>query len=398
MKKAIEISLKLVSILSAIVILIASFSLFSFADTGTVYTMPLNQPSTDPGRGYLEYLIKTPDGTINPVSLFWNIFPTDPDDSMFNYAVDVEFVNARTLRLYPRRVNSTSFSFSFHYAAVYGNGTANFYVKSFSSTGDRYLDITLASGYSFIGYHAYGSIIDVNVASGLSFNNKFSFLYAENAPEYENLLLLHQDLVAIKSALQNSSGDTIVSLLKSIDNVLDVLGQNVVDIENATRTINQNVLFILQNIDDVEEELRKISGYVDSLEGYVDGIEAYLSTIIASTDDLEGNTQEIIDLLNELLNMYQGGEKPEPPPPVDSDDAENQMGQIDDFVEGENSQNIQVELDNVFDSDNLNQGLDTDTSGFLWDVLQRILDGSPEVMGMLISLLSYGLISLLLGR
>lgn len=393
MKKVIKISLKSISLLSAIVILVASFSLLSFADTGTVYTMPLNQPPTDPGRGYLEYLVKPSSGSLTPVSLFWNIFPTDPDESLFNFAVDVEFVDSRTLRLYPKQVNSSSFNFSFHYAAVYGNGTSNFYVKSFAnlSADSRYVEIKLASGYSFTGYHAYGSIIDVSIASGLSFNNKFSFLYAENAPEYENLLLLHQDLVAIKSALQNSSGDTVVSLLKSIDNILDVLDQNVVDIENATRTINQNVLFILQNIDDVEDELRKISGYVD-------GIEAYLSTLISNTDDLEVNTQEIIDLLNELLNMYQGGEKPEPPPPVDSEDAEDQMGQMDDFVAGENSQNTQVELDNVFDSDNLNQGLDTNTSGFLWDVLQRILDGSPEVMGMLISLLSYGLISLLLGR
>lgn len=391
MKKAIKISLKLVSILSAIVILIASFSLFSFADTGSVYTMPLNQPPSDPGRGYMEYLVKAPDGTVTPVSLFWNIFPTDSSDSLFNYAVDLEFVNARTLRLFPKRVNSTSFSFSFHYAAVYGNGTSNFYVKSFTPTGDRYLDITLATGYSFTGYHAYGNIIDVNVASGLTFNNKFSFLYAEDAPEYENLLLLHQDLISIKSALQNSSGDTAVSLLDSIDAILNVLDDDIRSIKNATNTINQNVLFILQNIDDVEEELREISGYVD-------GIEAYLSTIIDSTDDLEGNTQQIIDLLEQLLDMYEGGDQPEPPPPVDSDNAQDQMNQMDDFVDGENSQNIQADIDSAFDSNSINQGLDTNTSGFLWDILQRILNDSPEVFGMLFSLLSYGLISLLLGR
>lgn len=398
---------KFLSVFLLVVVLLLPFStLLVSADSGRVFTMPLNQPSVDAGRGYLEYVVEDSSYGFTPVTLFWQIYPRDPSKSLFNTRVHVNISGTNGLMITPQFIDGYT-DFMFYYCAVWGNGKTTYYSQDFS-TGPAYVQINLASGYKFYGFKGYGNIGEITYNLNYYPTQEFSFVYAQDAPEYELLLEEYQLLNSIYNLLYTIDSDladlSYLDTLSSLKTIIQSISTNVMQINSNVSTISTTLTTVNTKLTTIQSHLNSIKNNTDQLESYLDQVESYIDTIEPSllnmitllsnidlnTDDIEPLLEEIIDILNQSFE--------EDPQPIPSGDAESQMGQMDEFVGGSNSQKVQSDINSSLSGSSLNGGLSSNASGLLWDILQRFLDGAPKIFAMLISLLSYGLISLLLGR
>ena len=380
--------LRIVSFISVIMVLLTILILPTFADDDTkVFTVPMNQPSTDLGRGYIEYVVEGPNYQLTPVTLFWYIYPSDPNIDLWESRVHVSVSDVNKLILDPHLTDGSS-NFTFYYSAVWGDGTTNYYYKVYNSSSSTPVEISLASGYKFYGFKGYGNIGSFTYMTNYYPKQNFVFQYAEDSPEYEALFQIHQDLVTIKGALTSNYGDlageSVANLLSYIDETLLFIGQTSYDIYTQLNTTNYRLQFLVNQTDQLETLLTALGNNTDALE-------SLLRTVISHVDNVEPLLQDILDALTT-------GDEQDPPPPVDSGDATDKMNQMDDFVGGSSSQQTQSNIQSSLSGTNLTGGLSTQASGFLWDILQRFLDGNSKVFAMIMSVLSYGLIALLFGR
>lgn len=355
-----KIIVKSVSILSAMMVLLTFFSFAVSADTGKVFTMPLNQPTSFDCQGYIEYVVESPDYKFTPVTLCWRT-TGDGDFDPSSVTLYYSFSSTNKLELFVSSPVSSPFYFS--YFVVYGDCTTNYYVKTILPN-DNTVTITLASGYKFYGFRPYGCYESLTYVSSYYPSMEFSFVYSQNAAEYELMLDYYELLYDLANNLVDLGVDSPV--LEDIYSLLE-------DIANNTSTGG----IIARRLLSIHNDLVAIESEVDQIEGYVDNVEP---------------------LLEEILYALNLGSDQEPPPPVDSSGSEDQMSIMDDYVAGSGSQNIQSDISDAFSGESLSGGLNSSASSFLWQVLQRFLDSSPKIFAMLMSLLSYGLISLLLGR
>lgn len=144
---------------------------------------------------------------------------------------------------------------------------------------------------------------------------------------------------------------------------------------NSASSQNGSWVFYGYNITDL--------GSSDSLSS--EDLDRVADSINSSINDLNKTQQETNNKLDDLTNM-------------DIDNESKQKPDNSDFDNYDKSEKELLDKIGDVDFDSLDLTFDTNSFNFIWDNLTKFIKSSAKVFGMFISILSLGVIKLILGR
>lgn len=218
----------------------------------------------------------------------------------------------------------------------------------------------------------------------------FEYMFVDDKYEYIYLLSIVNVLTEYFE-LSGSDKELLQSILESNQSIESILSE-------VKLKFGQKLDSILIDNDDIREKLASIlqestnSRYI--LENIYDEVVAYLSLIDsdlleiwACVDDLEGNTDEIESLLKQILEQLNvKGE---------SNLTSPDTSQLDNYYEIEQGliHRSDVDVSNV-----VNVDIDQGAMAFTWNLIDLLLNSNGKVIGLFLTVLSLGIIALILGR
>lgn len=350
------------------------------SDTYT-YSFPWAQPSADENHYYVELLVQNSSGWTSVVGLQFICVPFVEDNS------DVITENLRvSFSVDPDGIAEFTFgspsdgdTYLVRQVEYWASGSIAYkapFAVNQSSTGIVTITWDRSSLYDIIGFHAYGDFYQINnYFTSSSAQTQFTCLYAEDASIYNELLQVN-DVLAQLAQYDETIVDRLNSILSEVtdisdaaDDIVSLLGDVLLDLDT-----------LITNTDELEYWLNSIYGVLYDSYFLLVTIDENLLYSYWELESINEKLQTIIDILNSK------GE---------SEYSEVDTSNVDDYYNAENSllDNSNVDVSNV-----VNVEVDQSALTVIWDLVEETLNTHPQVFGMVLTILSLGIIALILGR
>lgn len=253
---------------------------------------------------------------------------------------------------------------SYGVAPVSGTSSYIWYVNDYS-TDPVYFGVMLS---------CYGIGIDTESWSPPSYTLNSTFTIYYDAYTMDDLM---DELYTVLTNIY-STDTQMLSYLKSIYTSVDTVETKL----SSLITIGNS---LVSNTDELEELLSDIDMNTDELEALLDTCNSCLDNILTELEEQTTWLEKIYNALIEFLGL-EGEETMEEMP----DDDMSDMTVMEDELLGNAS------ADDL--SDNLSVSIDSDSSAFIWDIINSLVTANSTVFGGFISVLSLGIVALILGR
>lgn len=261
--------------------------------------------------------------------------------------------------------NIVSFNIYGSYAQLTSD-MINTYIPEFSVT---YGDDTSLSDVSSTLTEINNNLLQLH-SDNLIFKEDVEYIQSQLTQYFE---LLHSDNVSINNSIMdaivwldfisdqlNDFSDRVHTdleasrlLLVDIKSVLSEMNIVLANIDSTTSTINQRVYAIYQNLQ---------------------------RHIIPDLEEVRANIKSILNLLNQSVSNN-----------LTSPDTSDMDGYID-------TENSLLDNSNVNVSDVVQVEVNQNALTFIWSLVQQIFDSNGKVFGMVLTVLSLGLVAMVLGR
>ncbi len=216
----------------------------------------------------------------------------------------------------------------------------------------------------------------------------FEYLFVEDKYEYLYLLSIVNVLTEYFE-LSGSDKELLQSILESNQSIESILsevqikfGQKLDLILLDNDDIRKNLASILQESTNSRRILENI---YDEVVAYLSLIDSDLLEIWSCVDQLEGNTDMIESLLQQILDALNvKGE---------SQYSEVDRSQLDQYYEDESRLMSRVDV-----SAAMNINIDQNALAFCWNTVENILNSNGKILTAVFVVLSVGIIALFLGR
>lgn len=355
--------------LSIPLIILSMCPTFAYAvDDDLIFDMPCSFPVSDSHHFSFEVLYRHKEtGTFVAHTFSFNIsgiILTDAEGITSNYYpldyfTPVLEYKDNTLTFYFDDTSGvTSPAFSFVYADISSLGTVN-YSRKVGGTSTAIL-LKSDSSFEFVGVNP-GNVF-FYVFNGSLNSVPFSCVY-DNSSNYTSLLL---DIISDLTLLHEDNVDQVDKLVEIINGVVQLHSDN---------------LEILEEFATLLSDTAYIKDVLDLICNYLyDDLNFMLWELDFQLMDINTRLDTIIEILRS------SGESN-----LTSPDSSN----VDDYYEIEQGliNRTDVDVSNV-----VNVQIDQNAMSFTWNLLDTIMNSNGKVFGMTLTVLSLGIIALILGR
>ena len=301
------------------------------------------------------------------------------DDPLFV----IDSISGNTIHFYINGDPLTQFNFSF--CLMHQDGTVQDLGHD-TFTGDYSFGVvSFHSSYLITNIDCQGNIDRFSLDSEYP---TFDYLFAEDKYEYIYLLSIFNVLVEYGD-LSLDEYELLQNIVDSTSDISDTLTQlktefslQLIQIIEYNEVFKEKLELLLSYTDDVETIL---SNFYDEVVSYLYIIDEDLLFILDSVDDLEANTDEIEQLLQKLLDefTYTGTNV------ISQPDTSVLNGYYE--AEGELLDNLQL-------SAPLNVDINSNALAFCWDTVELFFLSHDKVLAAVLVVLSFGIMAMVLGR
>lgn len=379
---------KIVMVCLSILLIVSASCSVAFAAPEVYYSIASDKPTVTEYSGYVELLFEHKTSGQRFVTVLGWFFTPSVNTSSDLYSVSDKpilrlYRDSQFFRLGIQTESGVSGNMSF--IMIDTSSQVVFNVLPIpDDNNESFQRVDYGSSYSLIGMHYYGSF-DMVTESGS--DEEFYVTYGSDTVISYGL---NQVLSALYSIIElmpdtnyTSQLDDIISNLNSLDTSLEsfytdfktVLNQ----LQGTTVAILRNLETIVQNTDEVEGLLSDVFDILSNMYGSLLNIEYYVPYIYEELSAVNAKLQQIINLL-----------KVEAPSTTKYDNSD-----LDNYYDAENGllQNSDVDVGSAVQVE-INQNALT----VIWDFVERALNSHGKVFGMVLTILSLGIIALILGR
>ena len=339
-------SKQMVGLMSALVILVGGVLSTSFQSSASdfKYYLPYAQPPANSNQGYLTCIQSG--GSV--VTYFWTFKAKAVDDGD-EYVAEVS--------AWVRNWNNPYFDFG-----AYGDVDVT----------NVYYDLYCITAYNAISVVAHNENQPVSCHPGDTVAVKFG----------GNIRIDDYPSSRICDVYYDASGST--SLLME---VIGCLNNSAI----ADDYIMNKLYSLLKNTDTIESQLSDVLTWVKSIKSLLSDIEGDIDILLDKYDDLieeqkKSNTwlEKIWNALQEFLGL----------------EGEESTEELEGKEESEELTEKEDELlnDDSLSTDDLQLDLDTNSSGTIWSMVDRLVQSNEKVFTALISILTLGIVALILNR
>lgn len=374
----------LLSLLSFILIVVSVCPLFAFADEVPSYNIPFSQPQVTEDSGYIEVLFERPSDGYRYIRLFQWQTTVASDWTELDIPVPLFLtINKNGYIQFKFEANPESIYYSvisIYDSRLQTDGHFNVW-QNLSDEGivNRYLDYD----DNVVSFNIYGSYAQLSSNMTDSYLPKFTVTYGSDTSMTdifnrlvdisEKLLQLHNDNVLLRSDLEYISGQ-LNSFYEQMKSDFDLANKNIYNIANYLYTI----------ISQLNAFSDRIHSDLISVYTALDFLLQDFRSIMPYYEWIDQDLLEILDRLDRLLEM-QGN--------VEQTTVDN--SNIDNALDIENSL---LDNSNVDVSDVVNVEVNQNALTVIWDLVEKFLNSNGKVFGMVLTVLSLGLVAMILGR
>lgn len=369
------------SILSVILILVSMCPISAYgaySDDDFVFHVEMSQPTVDNNHFYLEFLLRAWDDEVGDwwyfPAVYYFVYTPYFENTVSSSIETLEVVTTVSIEGSQFKVNVLNSDAIFGYLSMgrMWNGMYNYY-SSAGSNGS--ITLTQNTNYDVVSWRAYGF---TDVESDISADTSFSILYSESGAIYNSLL----DVISMMSQLVELDKDIVEKINDILLECTDINSalDSIITIYNQLLT---KVDTLISQTDQIEPRLYEM---IEILFNIWTSLESWLPAIEANTYQTYLQCLKIVERLDTLIEILQQK--------GDSEFSEPDTSNLDNYYDVENSL-----LDNSnADMSNVKVEIDQNAMAVTWDILDRFLNVHPAVIGLFITVLSLGIIALILGR
>ncbi len=379
------------------VTLVLSFAPFAFATTDLVFNVDSSKPSVGNGCGYIELLSYNSTYDAYYVTVFsWTIKKTAVTNNVPYCSVDanLNFANDNLSLVFSGGPDP----FDLVISRYSQNMWQRYYCLSFSSATNYTVSVPTVSGEDIVSYHIYGDLNEIVVDE--QFPKNFVVNYSSDGLVQDNFQAILQSLTSLVSngVLTHEQLDTL------INSVNDILERNIVQsgylnsidlaIEHIKSFLDEQVVEINAELDRLlaqttvnTEKLTELSNKVSVMIDICSYIRDYSEQIASYTWSIHDAVWDIDTILWDIyFQLHSQGE---------SNLTKPNTSNMDGYLNAENSllDNSNIDVSNVVQVD-INQNALT----VVWSLVQQVFDSNSKVFGVVLTVISLGIVAMVLGR
>lgn len=255
------------------------------------------------------------------------------------------------------------------------------------------------------GAEDFGLVEDMNVGLTMLSNGSADYWYVNDyavQPFYVAALALYGGTNATPAVIDYSGNLIFTVVPYTMDDMLDEIYAELLNLVDGQDDLYDELVKIYESSVSMDEKLNNMRGFLMSisqaqpvLHNDLLRIETALSAIQETLDDMNKELDKQTSWLSkiwgqlELILGLTGDNGVEGAPDQDDSDMVD-LGQKEDDLLGSSSPGDA--------SDDLKVELDAEASSFIWDTINDFVTVNPTVFGVFISVLSLGILALILGR
>lgn len=277
-------------------------------------------------------------------------------------------------------------------------------VASLSGVSVTYRDLhTLNLVYG--GAEDFGLVEDMNIGLSMLAGGSADYWYVNDyavQPFYVGALALYAGSNATAATLDYTGNLTFTVVPYTMDDMVDEIYEELLELVEGQDDIYDELVKIYESSSSIEDKVTTIRAYVMNISSALPVISGQLTTIdkslqsIQSTlDDMYSEQQKQTSWLEKLWNSFQeflglsGDNSDQYDAPIEDTEMDNLEQKEDDLLDETNPEDA---------ADDLKVELDADASAFIWDTIDAFVTSNDTVFGLFISVLSLGVVVLILGR
>lgn len=374
---------------SVLVILVSMCPISVYAAPEVYYSIASDKPTVTEYSGYVELLFEHKTSGQRFVTVLGWFFTPSVNTSSDLYSVSDKpilrlYRDSQFFRLGIQTESGVTGNMSF--IMIDTSSQVVFNVLPIpDDNNESFQRVDYGSSYSLIGMHYYGSF-DMVTESGS--DDEFYVTYGSDTVISYGLNQVISALYSIIELMPDtdytSQLDDIISQLNSLDTSLESFHTDVKTVLNqlqsTTIAILRNLETIVQNTDEVEGLLTDVFDILSFMYSSLLNIEYYVPYIFDELAHINSKLQQILNILNSK------GE---------SEYSEVDTSNLNNYYDSENSL---LNDDNVDVSGAIDVQINQQAMSTIWDLVDRFLNVNPKVIGAVITILSLGILALILGR
>ena len=384
-------------IISVLIVIVSMCPIPAFAAPDIYFPVASDKPVVNDYSGYVELLYEIKNsGQQFVVVLGWTFTPrlnTSNDFYIVNDKPILTIVrNESQFRLGISTASGCSgyMSFITTYDVASGSDVYFGVMEIPDDEATYYYNFTLGSNYKLVGMHYYGDFQNLQIGNALD-NDEFYVVYGSDVVVTYGLNQLISGMYALIEATGQETYkdelDSIISSLNSIDSSVDGFREeynlHYTQMLSWFRHFLTNLESLVENTDELEGKLDDLYSILENIYFSVFNIEMWMPDIVMLLGDIDSKLLNIIQLLSVKSDIPD--EKLTQPDNSDMDNYyEIENGLINgDSADVGNAVNVQI-----------NQNAMT----VIWNLVERALNSHSKIIGMVLTILSLGIIALILGR
>lgn len=381
-------------IISVCCIFVSICPISAFALPDTYYPIASDKPTVTDYSGYVELLFESKSTGQRFVSVVsWFFTPALNTSSEFYQTSDKPILtivrNSEQFRLGVSTNDGVSGNMSF---LTIDSGSQLYfgYISVPDDEATYYYNVTYGSGYSLVGMHYYGDFSSVNVSNGLS-NEEFYVTYGADSVISHGINQLISGVYSLIDAVGQEQYaeqlQSIIDKLNNIDSSVDGFRQDyktgLTQLFSWFRLFIDDLDQLVQNSEDIEKLIRdEVVIYLVSIDTWLYSINDWTMNTYLELYEIHSIVQSILDILNA---QGENGEKLTQP---DNSDMDNYYDVENGLLDGGNA-----DVNGA-----VNVQINQNAMAVIWDMVERALNSHSKVFGMVLTVLSLGIIALILGR
>lgn len=388
--------------LSFLCFILVVVSVCPFASAAESYNIPFSQPQVADGSGYMEVLFESSGGS-RYVRLFqWQ---TTPSTQMIGTEKILTNVT----------VNSNGLvNIEFDYPESTFYAVVSIYDGRWSDSGyfEIWQDVSVGSEIAFnldyddniISFNIYGNYTNLtsNLVSG--YLPKFTVTYGDDT----SLSDVSSSLTEINNTLVQIHNDNLATLDEisaiqdGLTRYLELLHQDFGVIEDSLTEANVWLDFISDQLNDFSDRIHndlsniltginQVNAKLEEVKTKLDSISNYLRLQWMLMDKYYAQYKTHLANIQYYISQIKDALLDGPDSNLTSPDTSNMDGYID-------TENSLLDNSNVDVSDVVQVEVNQNALSFIWSLVQKIFDSNGKVFGMVLTVLSLGLVAMVLGR
>ncbi len=388
-------------------VFLLTFVACPFASAAESYNISFSQPQVADGTGYMEVLFERSSGS-RYVRLFQWQTPTATDWTELDLPIPL-FLTINKNGFIEFKFESAPEAIFYSVITIVDPSLSDLHFNVWQNLSDEG-KVTRSLDYddNIVSFNIYGSYAQLTSDMINTYIPEFSVTYGDDTSLSDvsstlteinnNLLQLHSDNLIFKEDVEyiQSQLTQYFELLHS-DNVsinnsimdaivwLDFISDQLNDFSDRVHTDLEASRLLLVDIKSVLSEMNIVLANIDSTTSTINqrvyAIYQNLQRhIIPDLEEVRANIKSILNLLNQSVSNN-----------LTSPDTSDMDGYID-------TENSLLDNSNVNVSDVVQVEVNQNALTFIWSLVQQIFDSNGKVFGMVLTVLSLGLVAMVLGR